>query len=308
MNWNPELYTVWNYRRDILINSKFPGMNTDQKHNFLEQELRFVLVQLKSFPKCYWIWNHRKWCLKEDLRADYDLEMNLINMFFQVDERNFHAWGYRMFIANCIKDSKQTEEDRMNVYQKEFAFTTKMIKRNISNYSAWHRRSVLVDLLINTNAKLPKINDDPKQELYRNAFNQKDKAEFLRLEYEVFLNAIYTDPDNSSVWIYGKWLFSDSFYDDMNLNFGNSFLDQAYRAVNELAELERGDMTGKENQWCIKFNLYLLKFKFVLYRKCGDINEYPENLKSKFAELKKKLIKIDSMRKQRYLDFSLEST
>jgi len=307
LRWNPEFYTIWNYRRDILINSKFQEMDIDTKHEFLEKELDFVLLELKNFPKCYWIWNHRRWCLKQDINADFKAEMNLINMFFQVDERNFHAWGYRMFIADCIKNSKKTEEDRMNIDQNEFIFTTSMIKKNISNYSAWHRRSVLVSSLMNSEAILSKITDDDKHEFYRKAFNEKDKAKFLQLEYEVFLNAIYTDPDNSSVWIYGDWLYSDAFYDDLSFNIGNDLLDKTYKAVEELADLEKEDVTGKENQWCIKFILHLLKYKYGFYEKHGSEDKYPCSLKTKFEDVKKKLIQLDSKRKQRYLDYSLKS-
>ncbi len=33
-------------------------------HNLLADELNMTMSALKSHPKVYWIWNHRRWCLE----------------------------------------------------------------------------------------------------------------------------------------------------------------------------------------------------------------------------------------------------
>lgn len=52
----------------------------------------------------------------------------------EVDERNFHAWGYRHFVVQLMGRREEEEE----------AYTRQRIDANFSNYSAWHTRSALL--------------------------------------------------------------------------------------------------------------------------------------------------------------------
>jgi geranylgeranyl transferase type-2 subunit alpha len=80
---NPEFYTVWNYRRSILLNSTFtqrygcallalepnrrtflPFSSPKDLNDALNDELSMTMSALKAHPKVYWIWNHRRWCLE----------------------------------------------------------------------------------------------------------------------------------------------------------------------------------------------------------------------------------------------------
>ena len=76
---NPEFYSVWNYRRDIMtkglfsqtcvtlfltyavllrVHSTKAGIN-----DLLSTDLALTTAALRAHPKVYWIWNHRRWCL-----------------------------------------------------------------------------------------------------------------------------------------------------------------------------------------------------------------------------------------------------
>ena len=48
-----------------------------------------------------------------------------------------HCWGYRRYVAQKSGVSNESE----------YAFSTKKIESNFSNYSAWHQRSKLIPLL-----------------------------------------------------------------------------------------------------------------------------------------------------------------
>ena len=78
-------------------------------------------------------------------------------------------------------------------------FTMERINSNFSNYSAWHYRSKL----------LPRTSPDNRAwhhaelDLVQNAVNQL--SYLIALLYYVSLQA-FTDPDDSSAWLYQSWL------------------------------------------------------------------------------------------------------
>ena len=76
----------------------------------------------------------------------------------------------------------------------EFKYTTKMIETNLSNFSAWHRRSRLI----------PKLLDE------RNA-NHADRCRFLDEELKLVQRALWADPDSKdqSLWFYHQYLISN---------------------------------------------------------------------------------------------------
>jgi geranylgeranyl transferase type-2 subunit alpha len=116
---NPELYTVWNYRRYILLNGLFPeryhvfyqdgvvpahyAIRTPGETNLLlAADLSMTTTALKAHPKVYWIWNHRQWCLEnvpdgpgQDSsnlygwkKANWDRELFVVEKMLDADPRN----------------------------------------------------------------------------------------------------------------------------------------------------------------------------------------------------------------------------
>ena len=73
-----------------------------------KREIQLLTEHAKSDPKSYQIWFHRLWTLQQ-LRAIgqrsgnlgafnkfADKDLAITELFISKDERNFHAWNYRM--------------------------------------------------------------------------------------------------------------------------------------------------------------------------------------------------------------------
>jgi len=183
---NPEFYTVWNIRRRCLLASIIakpadPSTPYDDKSvakntQTLSQELALTTQHLRRVPKCYWIWSYRMWTLEQVIailprslaRAQWQSEFDRTGKMLALDQRNFHAWGYRQKVvarlendpALALDDDEgagqqkaadgghQSGRNARSMAEQEFAFTETMIKLNLSNYSAWHRRSELIARLL----------------------------------------------------------------------------------------------------------------------------------------------------------------
>ena len=250
LSQNPEYYTVWNYRRRILLDaiakeqsnpepsedaqSGRPAELTSVQHEIsllLKEDLNFLIPLLRQFAKCYWIWNHRAWLLQQvsehlptsSAIALWKEEMGLVSKMLSYDSRNFHAWQYRRTVVGSLEElsrkelQKQTQPrsegeegaqagetqaeagklDEAQVVQQaslaeqEFEYTTKMIRTNLSNFSAWHNRSQLIPRLL----------------AERNA-DDTARRRLLDQEFDLITQALYTDPYDQSLWFYHQYLMT----------------------------------------------------------------------------------------------------
>jgi geranylgeranyl transferase type-2 subunit alpha len=180
-----------------LATAETPEQSPDE---LLQGDLQLTFTLLRKFPKCYWIWNHRNWLLREGealmgAEAAHKLwsgELQLINKMLHADSRNFHAWSYRRFVVSQIERLTPPVESggaQKSLAESEFEYTTKMIKTNLSNFSAWHNRSQLIpDILRERNA------------------DAKARRAFLDSELSLICEAINTDPFDQSIWFYHQYL------------------------------------------------------------------------------------------------------
>ena len=169
---NPEYYTIWNHRRRILqyqFTQPSPISPTKSESNTQEltsnevvaelvtEDLQFLVPLLLKFPKCYWIWKHRLWLLQQtsrilpaaEARQFWLNELGLIGKMLARDSRNFHGWGYRRTVIAELESNRLNPDiDSTSLVKEEFEYTTKMIKTNMSNFSAWHNRSKLIPRLL----------------------------------------------------------------------------------------------------------------------------------------------------------------
>jgi geranylgeranyl transferase type-2 subunit alpha len=208
---NPEYYTVWNVRRRCLLScllstrdqpaSDTQDATTDNKNqqsdgDVLQSEISFTMPLLMEFPKCYWIWNFRQWLLSQAIlrlplpvaRTFWETELGLVSKMLNKDQRNYHAWGYRRFV---VAQLESPELDGKSMAEDEFAYTTTKIRNNLSNFSAWHNRSLLI----------PKV-------LEQRDSDDKARAAFLAQELDLVREGLNVGPEDQSLWYYHQFLVS----------------------------------------------------------------------------------------------------
>lgn len=226
LDLNPEFNTAWNYRRDIITNI---DRLTDEK--FWQDELRFTMIQLKRFPKVYWIWNHRVWILKNIPMNQLKMwqgELVIVNALLEMDVRNFHGWHYRRIVVSNIE--KLTKS---SLNKSEFEYVTSKINKNISNYSAWHQRVQLItDMLSNDQIV--------------------DKNEFMNKEIDYITNAIFTDAEDQSVWFYIMWMIKFPIVKELLGKDGYLKFLKELRENAEIINTDELEFSGKDNIWCLK--------------------------------------------------------
>lgn len=265
---NPEFYTVWNYRRNILLNGIFPQSSPEQINDLLSNELSMTTTALKANPKVYWIWNHRRWCLEnvpdgperngvpsmEWRQANWDKELFVVERMLDADARNFLAWNYRRYVlANMPTRRPETSE---------LAYTSRKIGANFSNFSAWHQRSkTLVGLWES---------------------GQLDPIQSRDDEFELVSNALYTDPDDQSAWIYHRWLIGSG--------ENKAQLEREIQLIFELLQEQ------PDSKWCMES---LVHYKRLLLQ-----NHSPDSqtLKQECVKLLSRLMDLDPVRYFRYQD------
>ncbi|EIW85393.1 rab-protein geranylgeranyltransferase [Coniophora puteana RWD-64-598 SS2] len=269
---NPEFYTVWNYRRQIMLNGLFPHSTPEDINFLLSEELKFTSLVLRTNPKVYWIWNHRRWCLAnipegpivDDnttqgwRQAAWDGELALAEKMLEADARNFHAWSYRRYILADMP-AKRPEAT-------ELAYTKKKIQSSMSNFSAWHQRSKTYTALWQSGALA--------------------EGKFEPEEFDLVHSALWTDPADQSAWIYHRWLIGQG--------KDRAILEAEISLIEELLQEE------PNSKWCMES---LVHYKRLLLR-----NHEPQSseLLNSCRELLQRLQTIDPPRKQRYRDIELE--
>ena len=312
---NPEFYTIWNYRREIIENAY--GTNRDEELvQILNDELKFVMAQLRKFPKVYWIWNHRRWCLFKlvDLnQVNWEFEFKTVGKMLELDQRNFHGWQYRRFVVENleleklkVKKNKENtggdggEDDgilRLNL--DEFDYTTAKILIDFLNFSAWHNRTKLIPKiydLVTKDSSITTAIDHPSLHLFQSPLT------ILNNDLELIKTGIYMSPEDNSVWSYLYWLLSDAFFvhafnskeggnSDTNQLDYKQLLQQQIDLIQEINDLEKED-NGQENVGCLKALLKITELKDK-----DDVN------KDEMRSILEKLIKLDELRKGRYEDY-----
>jgi geranylgeranyl transferase type-2 subunit alpha len=188
---NPEMYTVWNYRRAYLSPILLRG--GAEAVDASAHELAVTEQALMQNPKSYATFHHRKWVVSTGF-CSLERELALVEVLLEADERNFHGWGYRRAVAGMMG----LDRDR------ELEYSRRKIEDNFSNYSAWHHRSVVLGL--------PAVGGEACEEgggTRSGSGQARDRrltTAVIEEELQFVRQACYTDPRDQSGWFYHRWL------------------------------------------------------------------------------------------------------
>lgn len=204
LDMNPEFYTMWNYRREIMLQD-LKHKSAEENFASIERDLLLTTTYLKMHPKVYWIWTHRKWCLEHIpsgpgetdgwKERSWHQELALVDKMLGRDSRNFHAWDYRRYILAVGFPTKDL--------QSEIRYTTKKIEGNFSNFSAWHQRTKV----------FARLWDDLDRAAGPEARIKIDRMQ--EAEFDLVHQALWTDPADQSGWLYHRWLLGNSTNPDL---------------------------------------------------------------------------------------------
>ena len=131
-----------------------------------------------------------------------EVELKLCDKMLGMDERNFHCWNYRLltslqYLKEIESRLSQINQDIAhqvkNIFlEKECTMAYNLIKKNFSNFSAWHYRSKLMPILY----------EQENKDRYLIPFDK------IKEDLALLKHAFFTDPKDQSPWNYHEWLIS----------------------------------------------------------------------------------------------------
>ncbi|KAH9484165.1 Geranylgeranyl transferase type-2 subunit alpha [Psilocybe cubensis] len=229
---------------------------------------------LKTHPKVYWIWNHRMWCLEhipegpgQDAETIFgwkqkawDRELFVVEKMLDADPRNFLAWDYRRYVLASMPVPRPESA--------ELVYTSRKIGANFSNFSAWHQRSKTLASLWGQG----KLNEEKSREQ----------------EFELLRNAMYTDPNDQSVWMYHRWL--------VGTDGSKELLNREIAAIQELLDEQ------PDSKWCLESIVHYKRLLLKNWVSGAEAGPLISDVKS----LLHRLEQLDPARRRRYRDLAHE--
>ncbi|GAA5921947.1 hypothetical protein JCM3775_003430 [Rhodotorula graminis] len=289
LSLNPEFQTGWGVRRRILLKGLLVNApDDDARQQLLEADLQLTNASLKLNPKVYCVWEHRKWVLETMPDADWAFEFKMVEMYLEKDPRNFHSWDYRRYLVSSIQSIASPSSSSSSLPRprtkplpqpttsSELAFTTRKISANFSNFSAWHYRTKL----------LQKLWDERGW-----AADAQERLDKVDEEFELVKQAIWSDPNDQSAWLYHRWLVGDGTV---------SIVRREIEGIEELLEEE------PDSRWCLDSLVHYKRLLSRLLEPQGDSTR-PERDQLNLAcvDMLARLKEVDPMRRARYEDLSL---
>lgn len=121
-----------------------------------------------------------------------------------------HGWNYRRYVVKKLKAIATNEQEEAAIIKNEYNFTTKKIYDNFSNFSAWHQRSKLLPSIVAPLSMEEKNQKAREGNKWIRAAKRRRAYAHHMPEFDLVKNAVYTDPNDQSAWLYYRWLIGHS--------------------------------------------------------------------------------------------------
>ena len=249
------------------VSSEHRTNDPERTHSFaptLADELALTERCLRKNPKSYPAWHHRKWCvarrvygLKTETDAETEshlhatgfadergfpvasllaTELAMAQTLLDLDDRNFHGWGYRRFVTSlAIKKNERALETRSARRATERETPERTLKKpevssNVFDHDRDRRATVSDELSVvsaraelrfseakiernfsnysawhHRAANLPRAFAGPTNGLGASR-DGGVPADVLANEYAFVRQAFFTEPEDQAGWMYHRWL------------------------------------------------------------------------------------------------------
>jgi len=338
---NPKAYSAWFHRKwilrqEFLFFSKETDETVKEKATFLTKILAIELKLCQEFltldERNFHCWNYRRFIVALSYEV---MNSNNVNANKSPGNGIHGAWDWiSSFLLNENGNENETNERMMGpqltmtttkttktpsqnnnetkiispqakqLIMTEWDFSTTLIQKNFSNYSAFHYRSKLIPLYLEI------------QQQHEKGDKEKKRLELATSELEIIQQAIFTEPDDQTAWWYHHFIIgsflqplfisttittSNSNTNDNNKEVLLNLLHQEIESIRELIEMEDGvnkwglltvhDLLGK---------LRLLKSTSLQAQEEKESEEEDKIIKEEQIAILESLIEIDPDRKMRY--------
>ena len=214
------------------------------------------------------------------------------------------------------------KEEIDEIISNEWNFTRSKIHDNFSNGSAFHYRSKLLPLMLES--RLPSSHSVGSEEItgcQSPTARYKESLVLAREEWEnILLNAIFTEPDDQTPWWYHRFIVawakpSADVGDEMVIEYETLLFEMA-DSLRDLLEVEKendtlGDAVNRDESKGAKCKWAYIGLHMVLSTllesKTLDEGEAAD-LREEAWECLTELIKIDPNRRERYQNLAAEMT
>ena len=249
------------------VSSEHRTNDLERTHSFaptLADELALTERCLRKNPKSYPAWHHRKWCVarrvygvktETDAETESHLhatgfadergfpvasllatELEMAQTLLDLDDRNFHGWGYRRFVTSlAIKKNERALETRSARRATERETPERTLKKpevssNVFDHDRDRRATVSDELSVvsaraelrfseakiernfsnysawhHRAANLPRAFAGPTNGLGASR-DGGVPADVLANEYAFVRQAFFTEPEDQAGWMYHRWL------------------------------------------------------------------------------------------------------
>mmetsp|Transcript_55901 Transcript_55901/g.118894 ORF Transcript_55901/g.118894 Transcript_55901/m.118894 type:complete len:507 (+) Transcript_55901:180-1700(+) len=292
-------FHCWNYRRFVVALSGSCGGNSSTSTTIQN-------VDMEIFNGSWSSWlNQSKFPMGAQLSSGATIASGITP-----PNPEFESEGVYVAISIVPLSKEELEE----IITNEWDFTTSKIQDNFSNGSAFHYRSKLLPLILES-----RLSNDSGGTSKGGCDNAGDcyaaTISLAREEWEnILLNAIFTEPDDQTPWWYHRFIVSwakplDHLDDEIIDEYEALLFDMA-DSLRELLEVEKengmlGSNANKEDEskgvkckWAY-IGLHLVLSKLLQSSDSMD-EEEAVDLREEAEECLAELITIDPNRKERY--------